>query len=276
MSARHAVVTGAAILAFAGAAGAAVIDFNTAGDFEANFNHSATVPYVEADGVGIGGSRGLSITAITDAGATLKTSSFPFNELGTSLSSSIYFHTVPTLGTTGDVRVLETNFVATETSSVTSAHTGVGGKLQFLDTATDDSDDVEIEFRRNNADVAGSIPSQKFDILPGRWYKATFTMTNAGTDLPIPATFVLDDYGTTGTALEAAKVYSHSFAIPIEAVLTADDAVFGAFRTRDASRLYDALDNFEVAVVPEPAGLAAAFAAGCLAVLRRRTRRATV
>jgi hypothetical protein len=47
-------------------------------------------------------------------------------------------------------------------------------------------------------------------------------------------------------------VFSHAFNIPIEANLTVDAEVFGAFRVRNGLRLYNAVDDFAVGI-PEPA-----------------------
>jgi hypothetical protein len=268
------IVVGAALLAATGAAQAAVVDFNTPGDYAAKFtSEDAVQPFAEADGVGVGGSRGLQMsTTVTDTGSILNSSSLAFNTPGTSLAASVYLHTVATPGTTGEERVLEVNFT-TAVTTLTGAHTGAGGKLQFV--KPDPSDDVEVEGRRNNADIAGSIPATKFDIQGGRWYKATFTMTNNGTTNPIPGSLVLDDYGTDGLSLVQANVYSHSYDIPIEGTLTADDTVFGGFRVRNATRLYDALDNFEildVTPVPEPTAVAVLLI-GSVALLGRKRRR---
>ena len=165
---------------------------------------------------------------------------------------SAFFHTAATLGITGEDRVFELNVVALNTNIVTGAHTGIGGKIEFPSV---DGDDILIRFRRNNADVASSLSAASFDILPNTWYKATFTATNMGTAATIPSSMVLDSYGADGTALVSAGVFSHSFDIPIEAALTADAEVFGAFRVRNGTRLYNAIDGFEqlAAVVPEPA-----------------------
>jgi hypothetical protein len=87
---------------------------------------------------------------------------------------------------------------------------------------------------------------------------------------------VLDNYGSDGTALVSANVFSHSFNIPASAALTADPDVFGAFRVRNGTRLYSTLDNFEVVaiVVPEPATWLIAAVGGLgLLVSCRRDRR---
>jgi hypothetical protein len=254
----------AGLAGFSSAAHGALIDFNTAGDLANNFfiSDPAPFPYAETDGVGVGNpaSRGLSVTGTTDHGATLNTSNFTFGSPGATVSVSMFFHTAATLGTTGEDRVFELNLVSANNSDVTAAHTGIGAKIEF--PPTDGVDDIRIEFRRNNSDVAGSDISGPFDVKTNSWYKATFTATNAGTALPIPATMVLDEYSADGTSLVMPNVLTHAFAIPAEAVLTADAEVFGAFRVRNATRLYNALDNFEVLqlVVPEPGTMSLAIA----------------
>ena len=89
-------------------ANGAAVDFNTAGDLDANFNHTATLPFAEADSVGIGnpGSRGLTVTGTADSGATFKTSSLPFDTVGSQVKVSAFFHTAATLGVTGENRIL--------------------------------------------------------------------------------------------------------------------------------------------------------------------------
>lgn len=266
----------AGLAGFSTAAHGALIDFNTAGDLANNFfiSDPAPFPYAEADGVGVGNpaSRGLSVTGTTDHGATLNTSSFTFGSAGAKVSVSMFFHTAATLGTTGEDRVLELNLVSANNSDVTAAHTGVGGKIEF--PPTDGVDDIRVEFRRNNSDVAGSDVNGPFDVKTNTWYKATFTATNNGTASVIPATLVLDEYSADGTALVTANVFSHSFDIPAEATLTADSEVFGAFRVRNATRLYNALDNFEVLqlVVPEPGTIVLGLFAVAVSALISRQR----
>jgi hypothetical protein len=261
-------------------ANGALVDFETVGELAAHFNSTATVPamhYNEAAGVGVGGSGGLNVTSTqtfnpnvtNDAASVYKTQSIPFTT-GSKGQVSILFHTVGTIGTTGETRVLELNLVAANTNIPTAAHTGIGGKIEFRSDANGGGDDVFIRFRRNNSDVASSLSAGSFDIQPNNWYKATFTATSLGPLSTIPASMVLDDYGATGTTLVDDNVFSHSFNIPIEAALTADTAVFGAFRVRNGLRLYNALDNFAFGI-PEPTtvsmlGLAAA---GLLALRRR-------
>ncbi len=259
------------------AAHGALIDFNTAGDLANNFFISdPPAPFAEADSVGIGtpASRGLSVTGTTDNGSTLNTSSMQFGSLGAQASVSMFFRTASTLGTTGEDRILELNLVSASNSDVTAAHTGIGAKIEF--PPTDGVDDVRIEFRRNNSDVAGSDISGPFDIKADTWYKATFSATNAGTASPIAAAMVLDEYSADGTSLVAANVLSHAFAIPAEATLTADSDVFGAFRVRNGTRLLSSLDNFGTAqlVVPEPGAmlLALVAAAGAMVCQNRAVR----
>jgi hypothetical protein len=253
----------------------ALINFNTPGDLASNFfiSDPAPFPFAEMDAVGVGtpASRALSVTGTTDHGATLNTSSFTFGTPGSQASVSIFFHTAPTLGSTGEDRVLELNLVSANNSDVTAAHTGIGAKIEF--PPTDGVDDIRIEFRRNNSDVAGSDISGPFDVKTNTWYKATFTATNAGTASPIAATMVLDEYSADGTSLVTANVLNHAFAIPAEAALTADAEVWGAFRVRNGTRLYDALDNFEVTqgVVPEPAAMTLTLC-GLIILTARRTR----
>lgn len=267
-----------AALAWAATAHGAFIDFNTAGDLANNFFISdPPAPFGEMDGVGIGSSRALGVTGTSDNGSTLNTSSFVFGSAGAQVSVSMFFHTGSTLGTTGEDRVFELNLVASMNSDVTAAHTGIGGKIEF--PPTDGVDDIRVEFRRNNSDVAGSDMSGPFDIKTDAWYKATFTATNAGTTNPIPATMVLDEYSANGTSLVTANVFSHSFNIPAETSLTADPDVWGAFRVRNGTRLYDALDNFETVqlVVPEPgSGALTMVAAMGAALVTRRRRSAAV
>lgn len=251
---------------------AALIDFNAPGDLAANFTNSqASPPIAEADSVGIGApaSRGLSVSGTTDNGSTLQTSSYDFSVVGAQLTASIYFHTAGTIGASGEARVLELNFVALSTNFPTAAHTGIGAKIEFGANV----DDVLIRFRQNNADVALSLSPTPFDIKPNTWYKATFSATNQGTASTIPATMVLDDYGADGTALVTAGVLSHSFAIPASAAFTADNQVFAAFRVRNGTRLYNALDNFGAVqtAIPEPGclGLASLGALYCVIARRR-------
>jgi hypothetical protein len=262
---------------FAHGARAALIDFNAAGDLAANFTHEdATPPYVEADGVGVGGSRGLTVNAVTDTGATLQTSNYNFGPNGAKIQISMYLHTAATLGTTGEDRIFELNLVGLNTNSPTAAHTGVGGKIEMLPNA-DGNDTVGVEFRRNNGDPAGGAGQDPgptyFDIQPATWYKATFTATQGGGGSSIPVTMTLDDYGATGTSLVAANVYSFSFTLTDTTAANSDAEVFGAFRVRNGTRLIDALDNYEIVqvVVPEPATFAlAGVALGGLVARRRR------
>jgi hypothetical protein len=248
-----------------------LIDFNTTGDLANNFNSTATLPYSEADGVGLGNpaSRGLTVTGTTDSGSVYKNGSMSFANVGDQIIVSAFFHTGATLGTTGEARVFELNAVALNTNIPTAAHTGIGAKIEFGSGV----DDVLIRFRQNNADVASSLSPTSFDIQANTWYKATFTATNQGTASTIPASMVLDSYGADGTSLVAANVFSHSFSLPASAALAADPDVFGAFRVRNGTRLYNAVDNFEqVSIpVPEPATWILGSLAGLAVVLRRRT-----
>jgi hypothetical protein len=272
-----------AISAFAICAGcgigarAALIDFNAVGDLAANFTHEdPTPPYVEADSVGVGGSRGLSVNATTDTGATLQTSNYNFGPDGAKIQVSMFLHTAATLGTTGEDRIFELNLVGLNTNSPTAGHTGVGGKIEFLPNA-DGNDTVGVEFRRNNGDPpssAGQDPGPTFfDIQPATWYKATFTATQGGGGTSIPVTMTLDDYGATGAALVTANVYSFSFTLTDTTAANSDTEVFGAFRVRNGTRLIDALDNYEIVqiAIPEPGTLALVGLALCgLSAKRRR------
>jgi hypothetical protein len=224
-------------------------------------------------GVETPASRGLGVTGTTDSYATQKNVSMAFGSPGTQVSVSAFFHTAGTLGTTGEDRVLELNVATEPTSVLTAAHTGIGGKIEF--NSVDGVDDIQIRFRRNNADVATSLNATLFDIKTNTWYKATFTATNMGTASTIPSTMVIDEYNSDGTSLVSANVYNHSFAIPIEATLTADSAVYGGFRVRNGTRLYNAIDNFEQLqlAVPEPAS-AVILGLAALGLAVRRFRRA--
>jgi hypothetical protein len=106
-------------------------DFNTAGVIGTgmtgtSFNVSDPLAYAETDGVGVGGSRGLSVTGTGDVGATYKLSSLDFSTTGAALQVSAFFKTVGTIGLTGEDRIFECNLVIDNTSDVTAAHTGVG------------------------------------------------------------------------------------------------------------------------------------------------------
>jgi hypothetical protein len=243
---------------------AALINFDTAGDLAASFTfEDATPPYVEADAVGVGGSRGLSVNATTDTGATLQTSNYNFGPDGAKIQMSMFLHTAAALGTTGEDRVFELNLVGLNTNSPTAAHTGVGGKIEFLPNA-DGNDTVGVEFRRNNGDPAGGAGQDPgptfFDIQPSTWYKATFTATQGGGGASIAVAMSLDDYGATGTTLVTANAYSFSFTLTDTTAANSDAEVFGAFRLRNGTRLVDALDNFEIVqlAVPEPGTLSIA------------------
>jgi hypothetical protein len=238
---------------------AALIDFNTAGDLANHFNHTATLPFAEADAVGVGNpaSRGLQVSGTTDSGAVLKTSSLSFGSSGAQVSASAFLHTATALGTTGEDRIFELNIVGLNTNIPTGAHTGIGAKLEFVPNA-DGNDTIGVEFRRNNADVAGSQTpdASAFDIKANTWYKATFTAINGGAGNPIPALMVLDEYSADGTSLVAANVFSQSFNIP-SSDINIDAEVWGAFRVRNGTRLLSAIDNFETVqlVIPEPTSL---------------------
>ena len=204
----------------------------------------------EADGVGIGATRALGVVSdlvggTDDAGATLVTSNYRFGSAGAKIAVSGFFHTVAQLGTTGEDRVFELNLVGLSTNVTTAAHTGIGGKIEFVPNA-DGNDSVGVEFRRDNADAPGSQTPDAgaFDIKSNTWYKATFTATNDGAGNPIPATMVLDEYSADGTSLVTANVFSHSFNIASSNINT-DGEVFAAFRVRNGTRLYNVIDNFE-------------------------------
>jgi PEP-CTERM motif len=265
-------VASGAVTARAGLTGG-VVNFNDAGDVDTHFNHTATLPYVEADGVGVGGSRGLQITGTTDSGAVFKTQSLNFGSANQQITLSMFLHTAPTLGTTGEDRIFELNIVGLETNIPTGAHTGVGGKLEFIPN-TDGADDIGVEFRRNNSDAAGSQTAAGFDILAATWYRATFTATSAGAGNGIPVSMVLDQYNADGTSLVTAGVFSHSFTIAAadSAIASDVDGVFGAFRVRNGTRLLDAIDDFafDVQTIPEPT--TAALAGLALLALGARRR----
>ena len=254
-----------ASLGWVTSAQSALIDFNTAGDLDTHFdgNWVTTDDFDEADGVGIGATRALGVVSdivggTDDAGATLVTSNYRFGSPGAKIAVSAYFHTVAQLGTAGEDRVFELNLVGSSANVPTAAHTGIGGKIEFVPNA-DGNDSIGIEFRRNNADVAGSQTpdASAFDIKSSTWYKATFTATNAGAGNSIPATMVLDEYSADGTSLVTAGVFSHSFDIPAGDI-SIDPEVWAAFRVRNGTRLYNAIDNFETVqlVIPEPASVA--------------------
>jgi hypothetical protein len=272
---RLAAVSASIVYAFCGiGARAALINFNAAGDLAANFTfEDATPPYIEADLVGVGGSRGLSINATTDTGATLQTSNYNFGPNGSKIQISMFLHTAATLGTTGEDRIFELNLVGLNTNSPTAAHTGVGGKIEFLPNA-DGNDTVGVEFRRNNGDApSGQDPGPTyFDIQPATWYKATFTATQGGGGTSIPVAMTLDDYGATGASLVTANVYSFSFTLADTIAANSDAEVFGAFRLRNGTRLLDALDNYEIVqmAIPEPGTLALAGLALCGWCVKRR------
>ena len=227
-----------------------LVDFNTADTITNDFTSSPTPitnMVAETDGIGLGGSRALAVIAggTVDTAATYKTASLDFSGNGSKITVSAFIKTVDAIGTTGEDRIFELNIVANSTNVPIGAHDGVGGKTEFVPNA-DGFDDIGFEFRRNNADVAGTQTpdANAFNILPTNWYKVTFTATNNGAGLPIPATVALDDYGATGAALVTANVLTNAFDIPTS-LIAPDVDVFAAFRVRNGNRLIAVIDNFE-------------------------------
>lgn len=254
-------------LTTAGAAHAVAVSFESSTDLSDNFNASGTPPVSQASGVGIGGSGGLTVTGTGDVSFTYKTGSLAFDTAGASLTTSMFLHSIATPGVGGtgtENRVFDLGFEndAAQFMNVTNTH--VAARLRSNSDGT-----ASIIFRNSNADTGAG--SANFTITASSWYKETFTMTNVDGTGAILLNVAFDLYNSDGTAVVTPNAFTYTQSTSLPA-LTSDSSVYGTFRNRNASRLYDTLDEFtEATATPEPAS-AAVFALASLGLLARRRR----
>lgn len=177
-----------------------LVDFNTAGQYASNFNqwndsggtNGGNYDYLESAGVGVGGSRGISVYRSTDTTATYKTGSWNF-------------------GTTGATVIMSTMIKANNSNS--------GDKIQFGITSSNANGlnnntplawesyrfvpvsnavwSLREQYRDNNSLTENTLSN--VTVIPGHWYKMVVSLTNtSGSSGNFNAGCAFFDYGTNG------------------------------------------------------------------------------
>jgi len=264
-------------LSISPARAALVVDFDAGStDLTDNFaGVGQSLPtWVSSGGVNNTGSLIVTAGNSTDVGQSFanfqgvaQSGAESFDLIGSSLTTSMFFlFNNPPPNNPAAARLLDLYITSATDATVTGATAHVGIRLDTISNNTT----FRYQLRNNNV---SSAPSGNFSLSTGVWYQMAVTFTNPD-DTNINLSVELYDRGATGTASPTLVGGNASYSVnTTNAVLTADSAVYGAFRIPRGDNV-DQLDNFSfVNAVPEP-GSAALVALGLAAVaLRRRSLR---
>lgn len=249
--ARHVVAAFVTSVAAAVPTFAADITFDTPGDYgtpasPTQFSFSTTSGstwYAEANGVGVGGTRGLGLmpTGSDISSNYVGTGSvFDFSAFGSVMETSLMFKKVTAGNPNATSRIFDLGVLPASNVFLNGgSHAGV--RFRSL---SGQPNGIDIRFRNNNAD-AGTASAAT--LVSGNFYKLTFRLTNVdGYNLNFQSW--IDDYGTTGLSLVSATPLVSIAGLFANSTLAADASVYGGFRVRNENNAnaVSALDNFSV------------------------------
>jgi hypothetical protein len=249
-------------LATARTASADLINFDTPGDLDGNFNRvGAATMFVETDAIGVGGTRALDVVGADsgpDASASYNKRTFDMTVLGARAVVSVLYKPENS-GATLAQRVLDVGLVNT-------FFTGAGAQAGVsLDRdATNTPLSLILRTRVDNASP-GTPVSPSFAVDPARFYRVTADLTNIGNgQIQLEASVV--DYGPNGLTPGATI---QTLSAPLTTNISADADALASFRSRGGPAIA-ALDNFFADIIPEPTALAVLGAVTVPCLLRRR------
>jgi len=247
------------------------LDFNTAGEFDAHFTQVTYAdpgadPMVEADGIGIGGSRGVTpakqrITAVYDR-------AFDLSGVGNYVMLSLMLE--KSADNNNRVVTSIAGLLADPADGLEPVPTNWAGIR--LDTRNNDNDPTrwlwDWFLREGGASFTG--PDHSDSLVEDHWYKFVVKIRNEGQG-QIGLWGALEDWGDDGLMV-LSTVFTTDWTL-LDSSLAGDPTVYAAWRA-DVDGGVSAIDNWYVEsfVVPEPVTLVglAAGAAALAGYLRRR------
>jgi len=178
----------------------AFLDFNTIGQYTNNFNpwndgggvNNHNYSFMESDGVGVAGSRGISVFQSTDTTATYNGGSWDFSANGAVIIVSTL---IKANGQSGNKTQL--GFINVNNNGLNN-NTGVAFEsFRFIPGGAGVWPLFE-QYRTGNANAVNTQLGT-VNVTPGEWYKFVVSMTNtAGASGNYTAACALYDYGADG------------------------------------------------------------------------------
>ncbi|HEV2392215.1 MAG TPA: choice-of-anchor D domain-containing protein [Verrucomicrobiae bacterium] len=232
----------------------AFLDFNTAGQYTNNFNpwndngvggNGGSYSFMESDGVGAGGSRGVSVFQSTDTTAAYNAGSWDFSTNGAVIVVSTLIKANAQFG----VNKVQLGFMNVNNNGLNNNAGVAFESYRFIPTAAGVWPLYE-QYRTANA--LGNTTLGTLNVVPGEWYKFVISATNtSGASGNYTAGCALYDYGSDGLTpgtnlINFSTVLSHTAQTDVTV-----SPVWPAFRAfQDAG--IDAWDNFLVYTPSSP------------------------
>jgi hypothetical protein len=177
----------------------AFFDFNTVGQYTNNFNpwndnggaNGGNYSFVEADGVGVGASRGVSVFTNNDTTATYDRGSWDFSTNGAAIIVSTLIKANGQTGNKTQLGLINVN------NNGLNNNTGVAFEsFRFIPSGAGVWPLFE-QYRSANALINTQLGT--VNVIPGEWYKFVLSVTNtAGASGNYSAACALYDYGADG------------------------------------------------------------------------------
>ena len=264
-----------AALTVSASAQAATIAFDSAPEFTGNFTvlsaNSGQDSMAWSASSGVGGVAGrLQITAQNgfDSTALCNTASWDTgNSSSTSFLTLSMFFLTPSPNTGTDGAAAQIGFSESLTNSFLT-----GNIISARVRSSGSAGNYVLEGRYSNSGSFANVnATSAFSLSNGTWYRLATSFYDNGTGFTYSA--VLENWGSGGNSFSG-NVTSINGTMAQTSLLT-DGQAYAGVRTFSNSGVAVALDQFSVAVVPEP-GTAALGAVAALALLSRRSRRTSL
>lgn len=265
-------------------ASATLIDFDSgSSEFSDNFTEiDGTSTFTYGSNAGTGGGGGVSVSGTLD-GLRYNTALTGFTNGTSSIEISVYFRAVSntagganaSIGT-GLFSTATPNVVAGASSDASWLYVGINSAA--ANPAGSGTDFVFTVRSRVAGSTSTNNDTTSFKLTSGNWYKLTTVFTYDSVAQTFTASGLLEDYGTSGTAL-VGEVASYAPSVVLANLdITGAEQLYASLRTGNlgyggASRL----DNFSVNVtaIPEPSTAGLTLGAAMLVVMAIFRRRAT-
>lgn len=273
-------ITAAFALGAATSASAVLVDFNSgSSDLTGNFTEfgeTGGANFTYSNGAGVGGSGGLSVSGGLDS-LVHKGALAGFSTGTTSIEVSVFYKARSASGGNAIASIA--------TGLVTDPGVQLGGAAGTwfaLHIQAQNSPGEQTAFqasfrgRADGVNLTGGGTSETFQVTHNNWYKFTTVYTYDAVAETFVGTVLIQDYGVNGLSATPSTVLSFTSSILVNVPLAEAAQLFAAVRTGAPTAAgANALDDFSVAVVPEPASAALVMAVagfGGAMLARRRDR----